>query len=798
MAWVAEPHMLGPVMKNYRELKFARTLIYTLEKINNDKKLLPGILLGYKILNACGSLNLMRAVLKAVSEEDVKEGCAKVHAFIGHSSSGPTQKINNLISPFGIPQISHLSTCACLSNRDIYPTFFRTVPSDHFQVIALVQLMKQFGWNWIGLIYSYGSYGENGAHAFMELAKKEGICVEYQEMYLQKYSDMELNSIVNVIKNSTSKVILAFMSSSYIRSFLSRIDSMNITGKHWMGSEAWVTAPDLASIKNMHILQGTMGFAIPEAKIPGLTEFLLKLKPSDAPDSAFIRDFWETTFQCSLSASNQTQHKRLCNGSEDLRTIDNDYTDTSESRTVNNVYNAVYAVAHALHNLLQCNNGTNPVTGYGCYNKTDIQPLQVVHSLRKVNFSLLSGGRMFFDENGDSVALYDLVNWQMNRDGSINIVNIGRYDGSLPNGKRFQMKENITVIWGGNHSQVPRSVCTESCPPGNRKVMNKTRQICCFDCLPCADGEIANKTDSSDCMKCPPAYWSNKRKDECVLKLIEFLSYGETMGMVLVIFSCFGFFFTLFTTVIFFAFRKTAIVRANNSELSFLLLFSLKLCFLCSLTFIGRPSEWSCMLRHTAFGITFVLCISCVLGKTIVVLMAFRATLPGSNVMKWFGPLQQRLSVLGFTLIQVLICVLWLTISPPFPYRNMNLYQEKIILECELGSAVGFWAVLGYIGILAVLCFILAFLARKLPDNFNEAKYITFSMLIFCAVWITFIPAYVSSPGKFTVAVEIFAILASSFGLLSCIFFPKCYVIVFKPQLNSKKHVIGKITSKSL
>nr|XP_046244534.1 extracellular calcium-sensing receptor-like [Scatophagus argus] len=797
--YMDKPLPLQCTSLNFRGFQYAQAMLFAIEEINNSTDLLPGISLGYKIHDACASIaSGVRVSLALINGNEVasattQAACtrpAQVQAIMGETSSSPCMAIATVIGPFHIPMMSHFATCACLSDKTKYPSFLRTIPSDYYQSRALAQLVKHFGWTWVGAIRTNDDYGNQGMATFIKTAQQLGICLEYSVSVFRTDPPDKIQKIVDIIKSSTSKVIVAFLSPTELYLIIHELSQYNMTGYQWVGTEAWIFDSQTAAMDKHHILDGAIGLSIPKAHVSGMREFMLDVKPLNSSRNELFTEFWETLFSCKFKQSKPSaENQSECTGHEDVTGVKNSFTDMSLMPIFYNVYKGVYAVAHALHNILNCNRK--------CDKKVQLDSFTILDHIKKSHFKTKEGDEVYFDENGDPAAKYEIINWQPTENGIVDFVTVGLYDASLPADQQLNL-QNKSLIWAQNSQQVPLSVCSTKCPQGTRKVLRKGKPICCYDCIRCAEGEISNITDSITCVQCHPDFWSNERRDACIKKEEECLSYEEIMGALLTAASLFGTCMTAVVIVIFFTHRTTPIVRANNSELSFLLLFSLTLCFLCSLTFIGRPSEWSCMLRHTAFGITFVLCISCVLGKTIVVLMAFRATLPGSNVMKWFGPAQQKLSVLGFTFVQVVICVLWLTISPPFPLKNFKESNHKIILECALGSVVGFWAVLGYIGLLAMLCFFLAFLARKLPDNFNEAKFITFSMLIFCAVWITFIPAYVSSPGKFSVAVEIFAILASSFGLLICIFIPKCYIILLKPEKNTKRNIMGKGAPKAL
>ncbi|XP_040197698.1 vomeronasal type-2 receptor 26-like [Rana temporaria] len=299
-------------------------------------------------------------------------------------------------------------------------------------------------------------------------------------------------------------------------------------------------------------------------------------------------------------------------------------------------------------------------------------------------------------------------------------------------------------------------------------------------------------SDSRNCFPCPSDMWPNENNTMCIPKVIEYLSYWEPLGITLTSTAILFSFTTISILCIFIKFKDTAIVKANNRNLTYLLLVSLSLSFLCTHLFIGEPQRFTCRFRQGAFGVIFVFSISCVLAKTIMVIIAFRATRPGSNMRKWLGSKVPASTVSISTFIQLLICIYWMIRCPPFPEKNMTIKTGVIIFQCNECSDTLLWCMLGYMALLSCISFLVAFLARKLPDSFNEAKWITFSMLIFLSVWITFIPAYVSTQGKFMVAVEVFGILSSSGGIVGCIFFPKCYIILLRAELNTRQNLLGK------
>ncbi|XP_068116132.1 vomeronasal type-2 receptor 26-like isoform X2 [Hyperolius riggenbachi] len=340
-------------------------------------------------------------------------------------------------------------------------------------------------------------------------------------------------------------------------------------------------------------------------------------------------------------------------------------------------------------------------------------------------------------------------------------------------------------------------VCSEDCLPGYRKI-NRGEPICCFSCIPCSIGEISNLTDMKNCISCPDDEWPDEKKSNCIKKHINFLSYKDYLGLAIEILSVFFFTVTLVVLVIFIIYRDTPIVKANNRILSYIILVNLQMSFLCPFLYIGQPTMITCAMRQVAFSMFFTAVISSVIAKTLIVLLAFHSTTPGSWLRSWTGKQTSVYIVLFCSSIEVIICMWSLIWNTPYPFKDTKSEMETIILTCDDGSGIAFYVIHGYILFLAMFSFVLAFLVRKLPDRFNEAHYITFSMLVFCSVWIAFIPTYLSIKGKYLVAVEVFAIMASSAGLLCCIFFSKCYKVLINHQINSKIQLFKVPQSKNI
>ncbi|XP_061447668.1 vomeronasal type-2 receptor 26-like [Rhineura floridana] len=792
--------MIDEPLVHIKTYQHILALIFAVEQINRNHQILPNITLGFHIFDNYGPRWTYHATMELFStqkkvipnyEYGIQNNLISV---IGDHYSETSVQMANILGIYKVPQLTYGSS-PVMNDKDKSLSFYQMVPNEAYQYKGILQLLVHFRWTWVGIFAKDDDSGERFLHTILAEFPLKGICVAFlKRIIIFTISDFIdilkwILGIYNVSMKSNANVVVVYEETIlFLRWMLylpeAGLVTMKPKGKVWvMTAQMELTANHYERQWDIQTIHGALSFNIHSNKVRGFQHFLQTRKHFLIKEDGFIKDFWEKAFDCEFqdpSVSKKTEE--ICTGAEKLETLPGTFFEMNMIGHSYNIYNAVYFVAHALHAM------KSDRSKRGALNLQDQQPWQLHHYLKCVSFNNSAGEEVYFNQKGELIAGFDIINWVTFPNQTFQRVKVGTVD---PQGIVFTV-DNDAITWHSSFNKtLPLSLCTDSCHPGYSRRKQDQKEFCCYDCVACPEGKMSSQyADRDDCTECPDDQYPNKDQDSCLPKIVTFLSYEEPLGVTLAILALS---FSMVTALVLRTFMKhhdTAIVKANNQYLTYTLLFSLLLCFLCALLFIGPPQKVICLLRQISFGMVFSVAVSCILAKTITVVLAFMATKPGSNMRKWMGKSLARSIVFFCSLIQAAICAMWLATSPPFPDADMHSVTEEIILECNEGSVVMFYCVLCYMGFLAFVSFTVAFQARKLPDSFNEAKFITFSMFVFCSVWLSFVPTYLSTKGKYMVAVEIFSILCSTSGLLGCIFLPKCYIIILKPELNDKEQLL--------
>ncbi|XP_053120147.1 vomeronasal type-2 receptor 26-like [Hemicordylus capensis] len=804
----------GLVLKHYQHVL---ALAFAINEINETPSILPNITLGFHIYDSYGNEQMTyRSTLDLLFKSrgflpNYHCGIQKnVIGVIGGLNSDISLRMAEILGLYKLPQISYGSVESTTSNGVHLSSFYHMVPDESLQYLGIVLLLRHFRWKWVGIITQDGDVGQhfsealevelsqNGmCSAFTDKGKKMAIFDSFNEFFnnfisaIPAFMDSKANA--NIIYGESAFIWLAVM--LHVKKWIPLEGTFSL--EEMCAQKVWITTAQIdftltVYLKDFDIqtLQGAISFSFHSKELPGFQKYLQMIKPLWAKGDGFIKEFWEQAFDCSMANSNVPEDMDgTCTGEERLEDLPGHLFEMRMTGRSYNIYNAVYAFAHALHSMSQSRPRSRQMEDRGKLGALIVEAWQLHSLIQRISFNNTAGEEIIFNRNGEIAAGFDISNLITFPNNSYIRVKIGKLDPQDPPDKMLTIHDE-KIQWQSAFTQLPPlSLCNAICSPGFSSRKKEEEKFCCYDCVPCPEGMISEQEDMDSCMTCPKDHFPNKGQYQCIPKIPNFLSFQEPLGIILAFVAIFFSAITALMLGIFIKHQDTPIVRANNRSLTYLLLISLLLCFLCSLLFIGKPKPITCLLRHTAFGIIFSIAISSVLAKTITVVVAFMAYKPGSIFRKWVGKRLAYWTVISCSLVQVGICAVWLGTTPPFPDLDMHSLSGEIIVTCNEGSVTMFYCVLGYMGFLAIVSFTVAFLARKLPDSFNEAKFITFSMLVFCSVWLSFVPTYLSTRGKYMVVVEVFSILASSTGLLGCIFSPKCYIIVLRPDLNKREHL---------
>lgn len=797
----------------------SEAMAFAVNFVNKNKMLPHEITFGYDIRDTCNDvITALETSLDFVNERKVKDSKRSSNfssslrkssvssknpiAVIGAGNSIISSAVNNILSIFKVPQIGYASTSRILSDKNRYPTFLRTVPPDSHQGRAIAKIVSYFQWNYVALLASDDIYGRPLAETFKVEAKKFGICLALDILIPYNPSKIELQKTVHKIRNDKNiDIILLFTAEKEAAAILDEAMLQNVTKKLWIASDSWADSPKIAE-DHANVVDGMLRVINHPTIVPDFMKYFYTFSLSANKHNPWFGEFWEETFRCSVLDINskfptgdkldKTLKLTECSGKEQLsdQLIQTDAVFSRVSFVLDAVMSVVYSIRKICPielNITMATTSEELSRKEACIQR--VTPSNVLTQIFNVAFTNFANRTIFFDKNGDGIGRYDVINLQKHTENRsrTSFLKIGEYDG-----KNGLLRLNSHAIhWPGGVTFPPNGRCSLKCPPGTYKVVLKP--ICCWLCKPCPSGSISDASGVSSCIQCQSGKVANDNKTNCVSVPMTFLRWHSAWAWVLITTTCVCETLCFVTIVIFLRYKETPVVKAANREISFLLLFGLLVGFLVPLAYIGRPTDRGCKIQVILFGSSFSFSLSIILARinrTIVVFRYSKVTLKGkSKFFKKYLSLflynrTQIMLALFLTVTELLLCAAWLLSSPP-RVTARRLTINTSLLMCKASTSFGHIIANAFITFLSLLCTFVAFKSRKLPQNYNEAKFISFALFVFNFIWLTFVSVFYGTPdGQHNVIINCFAIQASNFVILALIFWPKLYIILFRPDLN--------------
>ncbi|XP_060541166.1 vomeronasal type-2 receptor 26-like, partial [Pantherophis guttatus] len=686
--------------------------IFNIQTVNKNSQLLHNLTLGYNIHNNyLSTFHTSDALLDMLStgEANVPNySCGRkdnLLALINRADRDISIQMSTLGGTYKILQISHNIVSEALSDKSQFPLFHHILPKEGFQYPAIVHLLLHFRWTLIGLFASDTENGENFMRIFPPMLVRSGICVVISQLF-------STTGYTTALREPLSKwrqvnVFVHFIEYEFI---WGRILPFHLTFMH---------LPRLIEGK-VWILTNFVGYKINKCRLLKYIHsiwnfgYLLKNRPKD---SAFEPHFFgggkfqDYYFRCSLSKKVfSVKGRRRCTQKAPLETqekrnrgmIPNFYQYYSIMKTLTQTLNAAYSSRWRRRRK----------EGEKILGSPRLQPWQFHPFLEKNEFWNISNIEVYLDQNGEITADLRIDSLLVLPKGGIREEILAYFER-----QRLTINQDALSQLKLLNKSLPQSKCVESCHPGFVKRAREGEPVCCYDCVPCPEGTFSTQEDTEKCTKCPDDKYPNEDRVQCTPKVITFLSYEEQLGIILVSFPLFFFLTTDLVLITFTKYGETLLVKANNWDLSYILLVSLLLCFLSPPLFIGQPKKATCLLRQTVFSIIFSVAISSLLAKTITVVLAFLATKPGNRVKRWLGKSLANSIILSCSAVQILICSTWLGVSAPFPDSDLHSQPGEIILQCNEGAVVMFYVTLSYMGFLAKLVSGVGFTIFDLPPG---------------------------------------------------------------------------------